>query len=203
MRVRRRSNILASIAETSSRHFSPSRLHIAAAILMVQTKESTRQHYNNMNNYKDIIDQINAGIREFNGHLSASQAIPMLGSVTDNSFMNIAEIPWEKQFWPNKDAKGVYFLFGYKESAPSIPALYIGKASLGNIGERLYSHLNHSRNEPHYRLNDASGAACIIDFVTSIDLSTRHIPSLAVALEEFLIKSMKSKAHLINAVGNN
>jgi len=154
-----------------------------------------------MNNYKGIIDQINAGIREFNEHLSASQAIPMLGMVTDKSFMNIGETPWEKQFWPNKDARGVYFLFGYKENAPSIPALYIGKASLGNIGERLYSHLNPSRNEPHYRLNDASGAACIIDFVTSIDLSTRHNSSLAVALEEFLIKHMRNICHLINSIG--
>lgn len=156
-----------------------------------------------MNNYKSIIDQINVGIKEFNEHLSASQAIPMLGTVTDKSFMNIAETPWEKQFWPNKDAKGVYFLFGYKENAPNIAALYIGKASLGNIGERLYSHLNPSRKEPHYRLNDASGAACIIELVTSIDLSTHHNSSLAVALEEFLIKIMKSKTHLINAIGNN
>ena len=168
-----------------------------------KTEKRSHNIIDNMNNYKAIIDQINAGIKEFNEHLSASQAIPMLGTVTDNSFMNIAETPWEKQFWPNKDAKGVYFLFGYKESAPTIPALYIGKASLGNIGERLYSHLNPSRNEPHYRLNDASGAACIIDFVTSIDLSTRHNSSLALALEEFLIKSMKSKCHLINSIGNS
>lgn len=120
----------------------------------------------------------------------------------DKTFMNIAETPWEKQFWPNKDARGVYFLFGYKESDPSVSALYIGKASLGNIGERLYSHLYPNRNEPHYRLNDASGVAFIIDFVASLDLSTRHNSSLAVALEEFLIVSMKSKTQLINAIGN-
>jgi len=152
--------------------------------------------------YTQVIDRINKAIKGFNEQLSEKHAIPALGSATDIPFMNISKTPWDQQFWPNKDAKGVYFLFGFKESEPSNPAIYIGKASLGNIGDRLYSHLNPSRNEACYRVNDGAGAPCVIELVASIDLSTRHDSSLAVALEEYLIKELRSSFYLINSVGN-
>ncbi len=155
-----------------------------------------------MKNYESIIARINTGINAFNQHLNSSRSVPLLDPISGNSFMNISETPWEEQFWPNKDANGVYFLFGYKESEPHVLVVYIGKASFAKIGERLYCHLSRSRNEPHYRLNDASGSPCIIEMVASIDLSTGHNPAFATALEEFLITETKSDIHLINAVGN-
>ena len=155
-----------------------------------------------MEAYAQIINQINSSIMDFNEQLSEKHAIPALPSVTDSSFMNLAKTPWEQQFWPNKDANGVYFLFGYKESNRGIPALYIGKASLTNIGARLYKHLYHQRNEPKYRMNIESANPCVVEIVTSIDLSSNHAPSLAVALEEFLIRALRSKVYLMNSVGN-
>lgn len=155
-----------------------------------------------MNNYISLIEQINTSIQEFNKQLSEAHTIPCLGSVTDGSFMDISKTPWDHQCWPNRDAKGVYFLLGYKEADPNVPALYIGKASLSNIGERLYHHLSAYRKEPKYMFNSESSTPCVVELVTSIDLSTRHNSSLAVALEEFLIKSMRGKVHLMNTVGN-
>lgn len=155
-----------------------------------------------MQAYTQVTNQINASIKDFNQQLSEKHAIPALGSATDASFINIAKTPWDQQFWPNKDAKGVYFLLGYKETDPSTPALYIGKASLSNIGTRLYNHLYPTRNEPHHRMNIDSDTPCIVELVTSIDLSSNHNPSLAVALEEFLINALRSKVYLMNSVGN-
>ena len=64
-----------------------------------------------MQTYKQIIDQINAAIKGFNEQFSEKHAIPAFGTETENSFMNVSKTPWDQQFWPNKDAKGVYFLY--------------------------------------------------------------------------------------------
>lgn len=144
--------------------------------------------------YQPILDLLNTGIAQFNQSLNSASAIaPVAGTNTPNA-MNIATIPWNQQFWPNKDSKGVYFLLGYQKANPATKTLYIGKASLQNIGERLYDHLNAYKNAPHYEMGDS-----ILEYVITIPLT--GAPHLATALEECLITHTKGKIPLLNTIG--
>jgi hypothetical protein len=153
--------------------------------------------------YDEIFRELNSEIGEFNSLLAEDVKIPFLDSSNPESCSVIANIPWDSQVWPCKDFPGVYILCGCQESEPGRLGAYIGKASLSNIGNRLWSHLNPHRSTDIYKLNDASGVPFVIEAIVAIGLQDPRMRVLASALEEALITGVKYRIHLLNGTGNS
>ena len=154
-------------------------------------------------NYKELTKKINLHILNFNTHIQQHSAAPCLEWGNPDFFMQISATPWDEQFWPNKDSKGLYFLFLKNSQNANDLALYIGLASLANIGTRLNSHLNQPefRSTGIYKDYDTSGKEYVIDWVGTIDFSSRGLAFLAPALEEYLISKLSQEIHLTNKKG--
>jgi hypothetical protein len=154
-------------------------------------------------NYQHLTEIINTHITAFNQHLAGQSAIPLLEWGSPHCFMHIAATPWEEQFWPNKDSRGVYFLYLRDPSDSDNVALYVGLASLANIGTRLDSHLNQSdfRKTGIYKDYDSAGKEFIIDWVGTIALTDRGLAFLAPSLEEYLISRLSKELRLTNKKG--
>lgn len=153
-----------------------------------------------MKKYTDLIQKINTSIAEFNTHLE--KGIPLINEKEmDNPdyYMDLTKFSWGKdEEWINSGKRGVYFIFGAEEGNAKKLGLYIGKSSMNSyFGNRFHSHfyptkrdIGHFMGNPKYSM----------EMISTIPLEEEKV-FLAPALEEFLIKQMKDKVHLINITG--
>ena len=155
-----------------------------------------------LHKYEAIFREINLDIEEFNELLMEEFRIAPLNASNSESCSVIASVSWDDQVWPYKDLPGVYILCAHHESDPNRVGAYIGKASLSNMGYRLWAHLNPHRATDIYRMNDRSGEPFIIEAIVAIGFRDPRTTTLASALEEFIIASVRDRVHLLNATGN-
>ncbi|MEP6671420.1 MAG: GIY-YIG nuclease family protein [Chthoniobacter sp.] len=156
--------------------------------------------------YENILSQINVDIDKFNNFLVEEFKIPHLQASNPEGVSVIANIPWDSHDWGRTFGgyPGVYLLCGYQETDPSRLGVYIGKASMGkNIGNRIWSHLQHHRSTAIYKANDSLGETFIIEAVAAIALYDPRMRALAPALEEFIICDVRDRVYLLNGVGNS
>ena len=157
-----------------------------------------------MTKYTSILNEINSAIQSFNRILAPEYKLATIDLADPKSCSSIVSVAWDDQFWPHKDGPGVYLLFGYREAEPDAQklGLYVGKSSLGHIGTRLYSWLHPHRPSGIYRVNDQTGDPYVIEFISAIPLPDRRLGSLASAIEEHIIATVRGDVYLLNAVGN-
>jgi hypothetical protein len=157
-----------------------------------------------MTKYEPLLHDLNLSIASFNQILAREYQLPTLDRGDTKSCSSIANVVWDDQFWPHKDGPGVYFLFAGREGAAEgyELGLYVGKSSLGNIGTRIYRHLHPHRGTGIYTINDASGDPYVVEFIAAIPIPDRRVCSLASALEEHIISSVRGDIHLLNSVNN-
>lgn len=157
-----------------------------------------------MTKYKTILDEVNSAIESFNRILAPEYKLATIDFTDPKSCSSIVGVAWNNQFWPHKDTPGVYLLFGYRESQPDGQqlGLYIGKSSLRDIGTRVYNWLHPHRLTGTYRVNDRAGEPYVIEFISAIPVPERRLGSLASAIEEHVITTVRGDVHLLNAVGN-
>lgn len=157
-----------------------------------------------MEDYQDIIHKINQALEGFSSFLNPTYAL----SPFDDSRLSdpiyswkLKEVGWDDTMFPGDESPGVYFIFGRSLENREEIGVYVGKASFKNIiGKRLYSHLNHGKDDLNYKMNDKNGNTFSLDFVTTIPMKESSF--FATALEEFLISTMQNEnIHLLNAVG--
>ena len=72
-----------------------------------------------------------------------------------------------------------------------------------NIGTRIYNLLHPHRPTGTYRVNDRTGEPYVIEFISAIPVPDRRLGSLASAIEEHIITTVRGDVHLLNAVGNS
>lgn len=152
--------------------------------------------------YEPIFREINLDIEKFNALLSEEFRIAPLNASNSESFSIIADVPWDDQVWPHHDCPGVYVLCARHENDPNRLGAYIGKASLSNIGNRVWAHLNPHRATNVYRMNNLSGESFIIEAVAAIGFRDPRTRALVSALEEFIIVGVRDRVHLLNGTGN-
>lgn len=157
----------------------------------------------NLHKYEPIFREINLDIERFNQLLAEEFRIAPLNASNSESYSVIANVPWDDQVWPCSDCPGVYILCAHHANDPSQLGAYIGKASLSNIGNRLWTHLNQYRVDNIYRMNDLSGEPFIIEAVAAIGFRDPRTRALAPALEEFVIAGVRERVHLLNGTGNS
>ena len=151
--------------------------------------------------YEPIFQEVNIDIQKFNLFLKDEFTIAPLDTSNPESCSVIANVPWDSQVWPGSGLPGVYILCAYQESRPDRLGAYIGKASLSNIGNRLWSHLNPYRSTGIYKRNDGSGEPFIIETIMAIAFRDLQMRPLVSALEEFVITGVQSRVHLLNSTG--
>jgi hypothetical protein len=155
-----------------------------------------------LHKYEAIFREINLDIERFNQLLAEEFRIAPLNASNSESYSVIANVPWDDQVWPCSDCPGVYILCAHHANDPNRLGAYIGKASLSNIGNRLWAHLNPHRADNIYRMNDLSGEPFIIEAVAAIGFRDPRTRALAPALEEFVISGVRERVHLLNGTGN-
>lgn len=152
--------------------------------------------------YEPIFSEINRDIDKFNALLVEEFRFAHLTASNSESCSIIANVPWNDQVWPYSGCPGVYILCAHSESDANRLGAYIGKASLTNIGNRLWAHLNPHRATNIYRMNDLAGDPFIIEAIAAIGFLDPRIRALASAMEEFIIAGVRDRVHLLNATGN-
>jgi hypothetical protein len=152
--------------------------------------------------YEPILQEINLTIERFNQFLADEFKIAPLNGSNAETCSVIIDIPWDDQVWPCKDGPGVYILCARNESDPDRLGAYVGKASLSNIGNRLWAHLNPHRITNSYRMNNGVGESFIIEAIAAIAFTDHRMRALVTALEEFIISGVKNRVHLLNRTGN-
>lgn len=152
-----------------------------------------------MEKYISLIQEINASIAEFNTYLKDGVSL-LDEDELDNKdcYMDLTNFSWDTDEWMNSGKKGVYLIFGVNSETPNNLGLYIGKASMNSyFGNRLHSHLYPSKRKPHHLMGKPEYR---MELITTIIIEEKKV-FLALALEEFLIKQLKDKLHLINKTG--
>ena len=152
--------------------------------------------------YESIFGEINLDIEKFNALLAHEFRIAPLNTCNTESCSVIANIRWDDQVWPYKDLPGVYILCAHQQSDPGRLGAYLGKASLTNIGNRLWAHLNPYRANDIYQMKDRSGKPFIIEAIVAIGFRDPRMKALASALEEFIIAGVRNRVYLLNGTGN-
>lgn len=153
-----------------------------------------------MRKYYDLIQKINASITKFNTHLVKD--ISLLNEKELNNpdyYMDLTKFSWKKdEEWINSGKRGVYFIFGVEEGNTHKLGLYIGKSSMNAyFGNRFHSHLYPTKKEVGHFMGNPKYC---MELISTIPIEEEKV-FLAPALEEFLIKQMKDKVHLINKTG--
>lgn len=149
-----------------------------------------------MEKYEPVIDQLNAGISQFNEFLNPQHQLPLISQQDKTTYSSAMHMPWGQQEWPSKDEPGVYILCDRHIEDSSRIGIYIGKSSQQQIGRRVYAHLTPHRETGVYKRGNF-----IIDTILAIPISNHRSRSLAVALEEFLIARGVPGVEMLNAVG--
>jgi len=162
--------------------------------------------------YADLIGQINKHIGEFNAFLSDKYRLTIIDPENPATYSNhIQGMPWGQQKYPAcQNTPGVYILCGPSEQDPARLSAYVGKASCSRfIGHRLWSHLHAS-----YLAAKRQGVAFqgvyrygrhpnsfLIEVILAV--STPTPPSMAAALEEYIINAGLPGVQLFNANGRS
>ena len=172
-----------------------------------QTLEIT---LNTPGRYAGLIRQLNEHISAFNAFLSGKCQLKKIDLSDSETYSDrIQGMPWGQQKYPAcQNTPGVYILCGPSEQDPTRLAAYIGKASCSRfIGHRLWSHLH-----PSYLAAKRQGVAFqgvyrygqhpnsfLIEVILAV--STGEMPSMASALEEYIINAGFPGVQLFNANG--
>ncbi len=151
--------------------------------------------------YSDLIRQINAHVASFNAILDDAHKLKTISPDDPATYSDVVGRGWGDQRWPSKDNAGVYVLCGRHEHDPTHLVAYVGKASLKNIGNRLWSHLTQHRTTGVYRLGGPTGNF-LLEALLAVPIHTPTPRSLASALEEHVIVGGLTNVSLLNTVGN-
>ena len=153
--------------------------------------------------YQPLTQEINACIEVYNSFLLPEFRVGAVELEDANSSLRVEGIPWDKLWWPADQAlPGVYVLLGYHSADPKQLGCYIGKASLGNVGRRLYKHLRPFGTTGRYSMNDRKSEPFVIELLSIIGIRNEQMSPFACALEEFLIVNVGKRIHLFNRAGN-
>jgi hypothetical protein len=156
-----------------------------------------------MQEYSEIIGKINDSLVGFSDYLKPEFSVSSFNETKLNDpklSWRLKEVGWNDTMFPGDESHGVYFIFGKSTEQNDKLGLYVGKASMSLIGNRLYSHLSHGSKDMNYFMRDAYGNVFSLDFVTTIPL--KETSFLAPALEEYLIdKLQNNEVYLLNAIG--
>lgn len=146
--------------------------------------------------YEPIIAELNQGIREFNASLQKEHHFQLISTANPDTFTAALAEPWGQQGWPSKDTPGVYMFCCRNEPDDDQLGLYIGKASLQNMGHRIYAHLNPHRASGIYRFQN-----WIIEAILATPANNPDVYPSVAALEQFLCGRGYSSATILNSVG--
>lgn len=150
--------------------------------------------------YRSLIAQINEGVVEFNELLAPQCRVGAVVTNDPKMFRETVAGKWGGDVWPSSDYRGVYFLFSSHENGGDL-GLYIGKATMQNIGGRLYAHTKKYRDAAAF-LRPSPDGNFIIEAIGAIAIADASQICIAAALEEFLLsRGVNSPARLLNYVG--
>lgn len=155
-----------------------------------------------MQRYQNILDAINRHVSTFNSFLGADHQLRHVSFDIPETAAWIEDRPWGGVTWPSKDSYGVYFLVGHRQNNHDDHGLYVGKASLKQIGFRTWSHLKPGKGTGRYTKNAPDGSVFCLQMLLAIPMPTTQMRSFASALEEHLITALRSECYLLNRVGN-
>ncbi len=144
--------------------------------------------------YKYLVDSLNEHIDSFNHFLSEDFKLKRV-LVDDPACF--AESIVEGQPKPSQAQSGVYVLCACHETEGTIGA-YIGKASLSQIGHRLWHHLKVERETGIYRFRKGPFR---VEAIVAIPMVPPMGPSMATALEEHIISKGLRTVKLLNTIG--
>ncbi len=150
--------------------------------------------------YAGVISSLNARITEFNGFLASRYAFRLIAPEDPATYTDSMENEWGLQGWPSKDLPGIYAFCCRLESDESQIALYIGKASMREMGHRMYHHLNPHRSNGIYRRH-FQGMDYVVEAILASPVIEKDAGCLASSLEEFLIAGGVPGVPLMNAIG--
>lgn len=153
-----------------------------------------------LNEFSHVIDELNTGIICFNSFLSQNNQLKQICMTDPDTYTDAMDKPWGKQRWPSKDSYGVYFLLGKSEGENTRIGVYVGKASLKQMGHRMWSHLKPYRDTGVYK-KAYRNEQFIIEAMCAVPMPSDNMGCLASALEEFLITRGLTTANLLNSVG--
>jgi hypothetical protein len=153
--------------------------------------------------YGPIFREINLEVERFNGLLAQEFRIEPLDFSNSESWSVIANVPWDDQVWPHANSPGVYFLCAHHEGDPSRLGVYVGKATLSKIGNRIWTHLTSHRSSGVFRMNNLAGETFIVEAIGALAFRDSRSTALASALEEFIITGVRDRVHLLNGTGNS
>ena len=154
--------------------------------------------------YNSIISIVNTNIGNFSNFFKPEHAIPLIDEtklIDPKYCWNLKEVGWNETMFPGDESPGVYLIFGRKRDNKNILGVYIGKASYKSlIGNRLYSHLKHGKDDKNYSMKDKTGNEFYLDFVATIPMKANCF--FATSLEEYLIQTLQDEEiNLLNVVG--
>ena len=144
-------------------------------------------------NYTTIMNQVNNLIHDFNQYLSPQKAIQF---IDENIYFDIENKGWYDINLGETEFYGVYILVGL-EDINNTTVIYIGKASLSKISNRLSSHLRQSKKEGSNGFNFYKRPYTLQRIYT---INLDNMPFMASALEEYLITNIHD-IQLLNEVG--
>jgi len=163
--------------------------------------KSPKTTVNTPDRYAGLIRQLNKHIVAFNTFLSGKCQLKKIDPSDPETYSdNIQE-----RYPASQDIAGVYVLCGQSEQDPTRLCAYVGKASCQHkIGHRLWAHLNASRlknkTSSIYKFGQRPDSF-IIEVILAIP--TPIPPSMAPALEEYIITAGLTGIHLLNKNGRS
>lgn len=152
------------------------------------------------NRYKNIVQQINLHLANFNRYLKHPFELSPVDIDNSTSFSVISNCAWSAQHWPSKDSPGVYVLCGRDTVFQNQLGFYIGKASSQNMGHRIWRHLVPYRHDDDYRIGNSENF--MLEAILAIPIDGPLPRYFASALEEYLIDKKLNGATLVNTTGN-
>ena len=150
--------------------------------------------------YADIIKYLNVRISEFNKMLHSDHVLPHISVENPDTYTDAMDAEWGAQGWPSKEKRGVYVFCCSNEDSPEKLGVYIGKASMREMGHRMYHHLKPFRETGVYKrklLNESY----IVEAMLAVPLAFDSAGCLASSLEEFLIAGGIPNTVLMNSIG--
>lgn len=155
-----------------------------------------------MTQYQTILDAINRQVSVFNGFLADDRHLPHVRIDRPETAAWIEDRPCGGETWPSKDSYGVYFLLGHRQHAPEDQGVYVGKASLKQIGFRTWSQLKPGKGSGRYTKKAPDGSFFCLQMLLAVPMPSDQMRSFASALEEHLITTLRDECYLLNRVGN-
>lgn len=150
--------------------------------------------------YAHLVSEVNKHVSDFNEFLAPQHRLRFIDARDSRTFSVIADTPRDSQSWPSSGYAGMYVFGAYDEQNPSRLGAYIGKASLRNMGNRIWARLNPGRGTETYTMQ--SGPDIFrIEVIMAVPITSPTMRSMACALEEHVIKHGLEDIYLLNAIG--